>query len=160
RGSSEETSDAQEDIDLLDAWIGVAPFFRPVDGIVGIIVRARATAERDPWREDTDRSADDDAATLSRQCHLFLGLAITLDELRRWDDADSVRSTLRSHAKDAGWWYWAQSHAWRDALAGGEVGRAEARFKALCTAMDDGFVEQAELPPVARVALADGYLRI
>jgi hypothetical protein len=159
-GIGEDPSQPQEDVDLLDTWISVVPAFRPVTEIVSMIDTARDTAEREPWPLDHDPVSADAIATSRRQLRLLQGLGIALDDFERWEDADSVRGTLRTRAKNPSWWYWAQSHAWRAALDADQADRAEARFGALREAIRDGFIDEARLARDARVALADGYVRV
>lgn len=160
RGTAERHSLPRDEIDLLDAWIAVAPRFRPVSELLDMIQHVRATAENPFARGKDSNPAVDEAETTSRQYRLLRGLAEALDDLERWEDADAVRATLRTRDDAAGWWFWAQSVAWYEALAAGEKARGEARFTVLQAAVNDGEIPEDDLGPEARVALAGGYLRI
>jgi hypothetical protein len=159
RGTAEPTVQQREEADLLDEWIAVAPRFRQVPVLLEMIEHVRATAEGWPPNEQ-DRAARNEAEIRERRNWLLRELATALDGLGREEEADSVRETLRTRDAAAGWWFWSQSRAWHDALAAGDLPRAEARFAVLRQAFERGEISQSVLNPEARVALAQGYLRL
>jgi hypothetical protein len=110
RGTSERAGQPRRDqMRILDAWISAAPRFRSTPELLDIIEEVRATADN-AWRQG-DKATADKAETQERQCRLLQGLAMALDALDRWDDADAVRAMLRTRDGAAGWWFWAQSTA-------------------------------------------------
>jgi hypothetical protein len=158
RGTSESKGRPRDEMDLLDAWITVAPRFRSVLVLLEIIDHVQATVDEVWPRDEQDQTALD--KTKARQNRLLQGLAIALDELERWEDADVVRATLRGRDGAVGWWFWSQARGCRGALAAGDRPQAEARFGVLRTAFEQGEILEYVLEPAARVAMAGGYLRL
>ncbi len=160
RGSGERTGRPQEELEVLDAWVAVAPRFQSVSVILEMIRSVRARAD-DVWPQEADeREAADAAETAHRQYRLLRGLAGALDQLGRAEDADAVRATLRAQDGAVGWWIWAQTLAWLDALAAEDRVRAETRFAVLREALERGEIPDDVLGPAERVALAGGYIRL
>lgn len=160
RGTAERTSRPRDEIDLLDAWIAVVPRFRPVPVILDMTQHVRASADYVRVREADERTTADEAETEGRKCRLLRGLAMALDELKRWEDADAVRATLRTRDNEAGWWFWTQWMACHDALTAGDRPRAKARFAVLHEAVERGDIPDSILGSSERAALAAGYLRL
>lgn len=160
RGFEENSGRPRDEMDLLELWIEVAPRFRPLPVLLDMIQHLRATADHVWRREGENQAAADEAETRARQYRLLQSLARALDGLQRWDDADTVRTTLRTKDGGAGWWFWVQCKASIDALAAGDRPRAEARFTVLREAVEEGDLRESNLGPAPRTALAGGYLRI
>lgn len=160
RGSREQAGRRHEERELLDAWIEVAPRFRSLSAILDLIERSVASADEVWVHGEHERAAADAEASSHRQYHLLQGLAISLDALRRHDDADVVRASLRGRHEAAGWWFWAQSIAWSDSLAKGDRQRAEERFGALREAVEGDTFPLDDHEVEARVALAAGHIRV
>jgi len=160
RGTAERTGRPGDEMDLLDAWIAVVPRFRLVPAILDMIQHVRASADYVRARGADERVAADEAETEGRKCRLLRGLAMALDELERWEEADAVRATLRTRDNAADWWFWTQWIACHDALAAGDRQRAEARFAVLQEVVERGEISDSILGPRERVALAAGYLRL
>jgi hypothetical protein len=159
-GFAERTGRPRAEIDVLDAWVAVAPRFRALPEVLDMIQRLRASAE-DYWpREEHERAEADQAETKSRQSRLLQRLAMALDGLARYEDADAVREALLARDDDGRWWFWTQSAACGDALAADEQLRAEVRFSVLRERIERGEIPEATLGPSERVALAAGYVRI
>lgn len=160
RGTSERTGPSHEELEVLEAWIAVAPRFRPVADILDMIRTLRATAD-DFWQHTLDeRRAADEVEATYRRYRLLQGLAGALDHLGRTAAADEVRATLRATAGAVGWWIWSQSVAWMDALEADDQARAEAQFGVLRESLERGEIPDDLLGPAERVAIANGYVRL
>lgn len=159
-GTAESTGRPQDHIDLMDEWIAVAPRFRSLSELIGMVRRVRASAG-DIWHHpDHNSTAAIAEETEARQLRLLGGLARALDALDRWSDADLAREALRERDASGGWWFRAQVDAWRWALGAGERRLAEHRFTGLRRPFQQGTIAEGDLGPHARAALAEGFIRV
>lgn len=153
----------------VDAWVEVAPRFRPLPEIMGIIDQTHVEADhfmQDRVRtgggvsEDDVRARADQLASEQRRNNLFRRLANALDDMDRPYDADEVRAHLRGLGDEAsGWWFWSMVDAWREAAADGtEI--VERRFATLYGAVERHDLLLERLGSDASVALAEGFVRI
>lgn len=159
-GSAKRTGRSRDEIELLDSWISVAPRFRSISELLDMIQRVRATADIMWPHDEDDQAAADEAEAENRKNRLLQGMAIALDDLGRWADADTVRAAIRSRSNSTRWWFWTQSIAWHEALAADDRPRAESRFSELREALEKEEILETGLGSTERVAMAGGYLQI
>jgi hypothetical protein len=159
RGTAERSS-SEDQRELLDAWIAVAPRFRQLADILRMVEDVRAQAD-DSWQgRGQGRGAADAAKAEEYRRGLLRGLAFALDLSKRWEDADAVRESLRIRGQEDEWWFWTQTEAWHSALTAGQEERAKTRFGVLRESVERGLRSRGSLSLSERTALASGSVRI
>lgn len=135
--------------DLLDAWVGAAINFRPIDQVIGSIQRVRQS-------EDPFGRTDPEEATKDLRNWLLLRAGLILLNHEKWEDLTILEKELEKGDDDSlEWWFWLQVHSWRHCSKKGDKCRAKDFFEKAQKGTN-----QSDLTPEALVAVAECVYRI
>lgn len=141
--------EAQRAEEVLNAWVEVAPRFRPIEKLLAVIGRLQRA-------DDSAQQRTADELTRDRQSDLRFRLVSALRSLDRWDDALHVIGTWNPASdEDWPWWFWSHAHAWQAAMQVSERDRAIALLDEVRTSAQARILDGNE-----RVALAEGLLTV
>lgn len=150
----------------LATWIEVAPRFRGLKDVLGVIEQLQVAddqvARRHPngtTRHHGNPLGVDVDLTADLRGDLLHALVRALDELGRPDDADAVTDYLFDSAIMGGSaWFWSAVDGWRYAQSVGDYLRARRRFQAMLDGLarwSGGALDASET-----AALAEGLVRV